>query len=125
MLTSRAWWFLCISFLVLLLGLGIGSSALTLVPLTLILWFGAEWLLFALRLSLAVRRLRVVREVYDERGGVATLWAGRTFEVGLRLEGTGPLRLPYVALADRPAFAVDYLDGPLTADGAVSGADGL
>src|SRR5665213_1393057 len=91
MLTSRAWWFLCISLLVLILGLGIGSSALTLVPLTLILWFGAEWLLFGLRLSLAVRRLRVAREIYDERGGVATLWAGRIFEVGLRLEGTGRL----------------------------------
>jgi uncharacterized protein (DUF58 family) len=125
MLTSRAWWFLCISLLVLLLGLGIGSSALTLVPLSLILWFGGEWLLFAVRIPLAVRRLRVLREVYDERGVVATLWAGRTFEVGIRLEGTGPLRLPYVALADRPAFAVAYLDGPLTADGTVGGADGL
>jgi uncharacterized protein (DUF58 family) len=125
MLTARAWWFLCISLLVLLLGLGIGSSALTLVPLTLMLWFGGEWLLFAVRIPLAVRRLRVLREVYDERGVVATLWAGRTFEVGLRLEGIGPLRLPYVALADRPAFAVAYLNGPLTADGAAGGADGL
>jgi uncharacterized protein (DUF58 family) len=125
MLTARAWWFLCISLLVLLLGLGIGSSALTLIPLTLLLWFGGEWLLFAVRIPLAVRRLRVLREVYDERGAVATLWAGRTFEVGLRLEGTGPLRLPYVALADRPAFAVVTLDGSLSADGAVGGADGL
>jgi uncharacterized protein (DUF58 family) len=125
MLTARAWWFLCISLLVLLLGLGIGSSALTLVPLTLILWFGAEWLLFAVRLSLGVRQLRVVREIYDERGAVATLWAGRTFEVGLRLEAAGPLRLPYVALADRPAYTVSYIDGSLTADGAVGGADGL
>ena len=125
MLTSRAWWFLCISLLMLFLGLGIGSSALTLVPLTLILWFGGEWLLFAVRVPLAVRRLRVRREVYDERGAVATLWAGRTFEVGLRLEGTGPLRLPYVALADRPAFAVAYLDGTLTADGRVDAAASL
>ncbi len=125
MLTSRAWWFLCISLLVLLLGMGIGSSGLTLIPLTLILWFGAEWLLFAVRISQGVRRLRVLREVYDERGAVATLWAGRTFEVGLRLEGTGLLRLPYVALLDRPAFAVTHLDGPLTADGPVGGADGL
>ena len=125
MLTSRAWWLLCISLLVLLLGLGVNSSVLTLVPMTLMLWFGAEWLLFAVRIPLAVRRLRVLREIYDERGVVTTLWAGRTFEVGLRLEGTGLLRLPYVALSDRPAFAVAYVDGPLTADGAVGGADGL
>ena len=125
MLTSRAWWFLCISLLVLLFGLTIGSPALTLVPLTLLFWFGGEWLLFAVRIPLAVRRLRVLREVYDERGPVATLWAGRPFEVGLRLEAGGRLPLPYVALDDRPPFAVEYLGGPLAADGPVGGGDGL
>ena len=63
-------------------------------------------------------------QIYDERGVVTTLWAGRTFEVGLRLEGTGLLRLPYVALSDRPAFAVAYVDGPLTT-AALGAADGL
>ncbi len=70
MLTPRAWWLLGVSLLVLLLGLGIGSLALTLTPLTLILWFGGEWLVFAVRIPLAVRRLRVVREVRDGRGPV-------------------------------------------------------
>ncbi len=124
MLTPRAWWLLGVSLLVLLLGLGIGSLALTLTPLTLILWFGGEWLAFAVRVPLAVRRLRVVREVRDGRGPVTTLWAGRTFEVVARLEG-GPLRLPYAAVADRPPFAVDPLADPPTADGPVGRGDAL
>ncbi len=125
MLTPRAWWFLCISLLVLLFGLTISSPSLTLVPLALLFWFGGEWLLFAVRVPLAVRRLRVVREVRDGRGPVVALWAGRTFEVVARLEGSGLLRLPYVALDDRPPFAVEYLGGPLAVDGPVGGADGL
>ena len=125
MLTPRAWWLLGVSLLVLLLGLGIGSPALTLTPLTLILWFGGEWLAFAVRIPLAVRRLRVVREVRDGRGPVATLWAGRTFEVVARLEGDGPLRLPYAAVADRPPFAVDPLGDPPAADGPVGRGEAL
>jgi uncharacterized protein (DUF58 family) len=125
MLTSRAWWFLGVNLLVLLLGLATGWPALTLVPLTLLLWFGGEWLRFALRIPLGVRRLRVVRQVCDERGPVATLWAGRTFEVRLRLEGDGLLRLPYLALADRPPFAVVYLGDQVAADGPVGRGDAL
>jgi len=125
MLTSRAWWFLSINLLVLFFGLTIASLALTLVPLTLLFWFGSEWLLFAVRIPLAVRRLRLLREVYDERGPVATLWAGRPFEVGLRLEAGGRMPLPYVALDDRPPFDLEYLGGPFAADGRVGGGDGL
>ena len=119
MLTSRGWWLLGVSLLVLFLGLGIGSPMLTLTPLTLILWLGGEWIVFALRTPLAVRRLRVVREVRDERGPVATLWAGRTFEVVARLEGGEPPRLPYAAVADRPPFTVDCVGAAPTADGPV------
>jgi uncharacterized protein (DUF58 family) len=125
MLTPRAWWFLAVSLLVLLLGLAMGSPGLALTGLTLLLWFGGEWLLFALRVPLAVRRLRAVREVRDERGPVATLWAGRPFDVVACLEGDGPLRLPHVHVADRPPFAVNYLGDVLSADGPVGRGDSL
>ncbi|HVS37061.1 MAG TPA: DUF58 domain-containing protein [Gemmataceae bacterium] len=125
MLTPRAWWFLCVCLLVLLLGLWIGSPALTLTPLTLLLWFGGEWFVFAVRTPLAVRRLRVVRQVRDERGPVAVLWAGRTFEVVVRLKGDGLLRLPYAAIADRPPFAVSCVGEPPGADGPVGRGDVL
>jgi uncharacterized protein (DUF58 family) len=124
MLTPRAWWLLGISLLILFLGLGIGSPTLSLVPLTFILWVGGEWFLFAVRTPQAVRRLRVVREVHDERGPVAALWAGRTFEVVARLEGNG-IRLPYAAAADRPPFAVDPPGDPPSADGPVGRGDVL
>ena len=125
MLTSRAWWFLGVNLLVLLVGLFTGWPALSLVPLTLLLWFGGQWLLFALRIPLGVRGLRVERQVFDERGPVATLWAGRAFEVRLRLAGDGLLRLPFLALADRPPFAVEYLGDQTVADGPVGRGDAL
>src|SRR6516165_50992 len=79
-----------------------GSTPLTLLGLTLLLWFGGAWLIFALRIPLAVRRLRFSREVRDERGPVTTLWAGRSYDVRVRLVGRGPLTLPLVFAADRP-----------------------
>jgi uncharacterized protein (DUF58 family) len=125
MLTSRAWWFTGISLLVLFVGLGLGSTALALTALTLLLWFGGEWLLFAIRVPFSARRLRIVRTVSDERGPVPTLWAQRTFEVHAVLHGDGLLRLPHAAVADRPPFAVDYLGGRLDADGPVGREDVL
>ena len=114
MLTPRAWWFLGVSLLVLLLGLGIGSPALTLTP--------ADAAALVRRRMAAVRRAHPARRPAAARWSArcatsaapsTTLWAGRTFEVVVRLEGDGPLRLPYVAVADRPPFAVDCLGDPL------------
>src|SRR3954470_5863167 len=50
------------------------GSVLILLGLALALWFAWEWLLHAVRVRTTVRRLRVVREVSDERGAVTTLW---------------------------------------------------
>src|SRR5438128_76 len=105
MLTSRGWWFLIV--VLSLLALGVfdappsrgghgGHSTLMALTLTLLLWFLGEWLLFALRVSLAVPALRLRREVRDTRGPVDTLWAGRSFAVlvELRLPHWGSL--PYL-----------------------------
>jgi uncharacterized protein (DUF58 family) len=133
MLTTRAWWFLFLSSVALLVGVVgvpvvaggvfvlVGSTPLTLLGLTLLLWFAAVWALFVVRIPLAVRRLRVAREVRDERGPVPTLWAGRTYEVRVRLEGGGLLPLPLVVAADRPPFAVEHVSGAASADGPVGG----
>src|SRR5262249_2740569 len=101
MLTSRAWWFLLTVFVVLLGGILLQFVPVTLLGLTLLLWFCWEWLAFAVRSRTVLRRLRVEREVADERGPVATLWAGRTFRVRVRLVGYG---LPFVAVTDLVPF---------------------
>src|SRR5712692_10815704 len=95
MLTSRAWWFLVVVLSLLAVGVfdnptwRVGGGAhwtLILVTLTLLLWFLGEWLLFALRVSLAVPALRVRRELRDSRGPVDSLWAGRSFGVLVQLQ---------------------------------------
>ena len=82
MITSRGWWFLVLIFSMLMLGaFDERGWTLTLLALTLVLWFMAEWFLFTLRIRLAVPALHCRREVSDERGPVDTLWAGRAFQV--------------------------------------------
>ena len=117
MLTPRAWWFLLTVGGTLAFGLAAPSLPLALACLTLLLWFGWEWLLFAVRVETVVRGLRVVREVSDDRGPVATLWAGQTFRVRARLEAAGAL--PYLAAADPVPFGVERVGGEAAAEGAV------
>src|SRR5436305_7145897 len=119
MLTARAGWFLVTVGLALLYGTLRDFRALTLSALALLLWFGWEWLLFAVRLRTVLRRARVVREVQDERGPVDALWAGRTFRVAVRLGLSGMGRLPYVAVTELVPFGVEHAGGPTGADGAV------
>jgi uncharacterized protein (DUF58 family) len=121
MLTARAWWFLVTVCLALLFGTLRDFRALTLSALALLLWFGWEWLLFAVRLRTVLRRARVVREVLDERGPVDALWAGRTFRVSVRLGLSGQGRLPYAAVTDLVPFGVEHAGGPTHVDGAVEG----
>src|SRR5260370_19192034 len=94
MLPPRAWWFLVVVLSLLALGVfdnlplreGGAHWTLILVTLTLLLWFLGEWLLFALRLSLAVPALRVRRELRDAHGPVDTLWAGRSFQLLVHIQ---------------------------------------
>jgi uncharacterized protein (DUF58 family) len=120
MLTSRGWWFLVVVLLLLVLGLLGQQAALPLMGLTLLLWFLGEWLLFAVRSRLVAQRLVVEREVRDERGPVETLWAGRSFEVRVRLRLDHPLTLPHVAVADWVPFGLEYLEGAISADASLS-----
>jgi uncharacterized protein (DUF58 family) len=133
MLTPRAWWFLMAVILTVAFGAFTRSAALTLIGLTLLLWFLGQWLPFSLRARTIARRLRLRRQVHDERGPVKTLWAGQSFEVRVTLalaEMPWPwqtllrplLSLPHAAVFDRIPFGVEQVagvsacDGPLTTD---------
>jgi uncharacterized protein (DUF58 family) len=120
MLTSRGCWSLFSVLIVLSLGLLRPSLTLTLLGLTLLLWFAAQWLWFLVRLP-AVRRLGVERAIWDDRSIVATLWAGQTFEVHVRLVHDGWLPSPHIAAVDRLPFAVEHMDGSLHVQGIVWG----
>ncbi|HKI35341.1 MAG TPA: DUF58 domain-containing protein [Gemmataceae bacterium] len=119
MLTTRGWWFLIVSLLVLALGLFAELAPLVPVGLALVLWVAGVGLLFYARARFAVRGLRVHRLVTDDRGPVETLWAGRPFEVHVGLRLGGLLSLPHVAVADRVPFAAVLLDGTTETAGPV------
>ena len=119
MLTARGWSFLLLVVLTLAFGVFVRLASLTILSLTLLLWFVGEYLVFAVRAHSLHRRLRVRRELWDERGPVATLWAGREFQVRVALECRGWFGLPYVALLDRAPFSAVHLSGPCKAEGAV------
>jgi uncharacterized protein (DUF58 family) len=104
---------------ILSLGLLRPSLPLTLIGLTLLPWFAAQWLWFLLRLP-GVRRLRLEREVWDDRSAIATLWAGQTFEVRLQLVNAGWLPSPHLAAADHLPFAVEHRDGANFVQGAIA-----
>lgn len=124
-MTGRGWWTLFCVLIMLALGLIAAWPALTLIALTLLLWFGWEWLFFAIRARALAPQLAVEREVRDERGPVATLWAGRDFTVRavLRLKGIG--RIPHAAVADPVPFGVVHREGKTTGDGELRGGEGV
>ncbi len=107
-----------------MLGLGVlrPSLPLTLLGLTLLLWFAAQWLWFVVCLS-SVRRLRVLREVRDDRSPVAVLWAGQSFEAHVWLLHDVKLPTPHITAVDFVPFAV-RVEG-LGADATTAIAQGL
>jgi uncharacterized protein (DUF58 family) len=120
-MTARGWWCLFCIVVMLLAGVVAASdlhrTSLVVVGLTLLLWFGWEWLGFAVRVRTLHRRLVVEREVLDERGPVSTLWAGRFFNVRVTLRLTEGSRLPYVSIADPVPFAMQHDSGATSTDG--------
>src|SRR5262245_43014901 len=117
MITSRGWWLLIITLAVLALGVLAGRFALTLVGLSVLLWFIAEWARFAWRVRVVAPGLYLRRELWDERGAVDTLWAGRTFRVRAVLRLRGWFSLPYLRVTDRLPFGAELAAGAPHAEG--------
>jgi len=113
MLTGRGGGFLLGIYLLWAYALLIGISALALVGTVLLLWFLLAWLLFAVRVRLAVPRLRLERRLQDENGRVERLWAGLPYQVVLRITNESRASLSFVVAIDRlpllaDAETVDY-----------------
>jgi uncharacterized protein (DUF58 family) len=125
MLTSRGWWLLVFILSLLTLGLFDERWALTIVGLTLLLWFLGEWLMFALRVRLAVPALGLGRTLRDDRGLVDTLWAGRFFHVHLDLQLPSGLGLPFLKIADLLPYGVELSGGTTELQGSLPGEGAL
>jgi uncharacterized protein (DUF58 family) len=114
MFTSRAWWTLFFSWVTLILGIFFPLQALKLIGLTLLLWFGSEWLFFAVAL---LGRVAVRYEVLDNHGRVAALWTGQTFLVRVRLRLRGWVPWRHVAVSGSVPFGLELTDGITGAEG--------
>jgi uncharacterized protein (DUF58 family) len=112
----RGWFFFLAILATLTLGLLLETTTLTLVGLTLLVWFLGAWLYFAVRLRLVARRLRVERELWDERGPIASLWAQGTFGVRVRLHNDSRLTL-YVRARERVPPGMQFVGGVTRQDG--------
>ena len=114
MIAPRGWWFLVFVAVVLILGAFVipyYSVVPALIGITLLLWFGLEWVLFQIRSHAAVSRLHVRREVRQGGREVPMLWAGLTFEVRIRVENPSRIGIPFLVLQDRQPVATEQVSG--------------
>jgi uncharacterized protein (DUF58 family) len=125
MLTTRGWWFFVVLLAVLAAGLWTDTGTLVPVALTLLCWFLAAWLLFAVRLRLLAGKLRVARELWDERGPVTSLWAGRSFTVRVELHGADVTGRSYLRIGERLPFGLQRISGATEDDGMLSNSQPL
>jgi len=120
MLTSRGWWLLLTVLSLLFLGLGVGRAPLVLISLTLLGWVLGSWLIFAVQCRWVEGKLRVEREVRNDRGPVRSLWAGQKFEIVARLVCDSGVSLPWVWIADRVPLLGRWVTGSNQGQGRLS-----
>jgi uncharacterized protein (DUF58 family) len=122
MLTSRAWLCLVVAAVLVVLGVTLHLLALTLTGLALLLWLGGEWLRFMVAQQ---GRLEVHREVCDERGPVAALWAGQTFTVHVQVRLRGRAAWQHASFADLVPWGLEHVEGPTAIEGELRPGDAL
>ena len=111
MLTQRGWLLFLTLGAMLCLGTWGPFPQVSQIALVVLIWLCWEWLRFAVSVRLSGPSLRAELEVWDSRGPVTTLWAGRSFEVRVTIRrGRGP-GLPYVVMDDVVPFGLEDVGG--------------
>jgi uncharacterized protein (DUF58 family) len=123
MITTRGWWFILVVLSLLTLGVFDDRRTTTLLGLTLLMWFLWQWLLFTLRVRLAIPAVQVRRELRDDRGRVESVWVGHTFGVHVEVHTSSWLRLPYVLVTDPLPVGVERTRGTNEREGVLSSED--
>ena len=73
MLTHRGWWFFLMVLAVLAVGLAAAAGTVTLIALTLLVWFLGQWLVFAVRTRHLRGSASVQRDLRDDHGPVKNI----------------------------------------------------
>jgi uncharacterized protein (DUF58 family) len=111
LLTARGFWLLVAAMAITIFGLTVGGGYTPAVPvlgLGLLAWFVVEWVVFTIRLRAATGRITVERTLRQGDRPVATIWAGMTAKVRVRVTLDSPFRIPFAWIADR--IPAGYLD---------------
>lgn len=101
MLTRRGFW-----LLLFLIGLVLGAATLAqddavVATLTVLLWFGGEWVAFVFRVRWVVPRLTLERLVDAIPAQRATLWADRPAQMAVAIHCPSFFGLPFAQWTDR------------------------
>ncbi|HZZ81434.1 MAG TPA: DUF58 domain-containing protein [Gemmataceae bacterium] len=120
MLTSRGFYFLTPTLVLLGAAVLLGAMPLVLICFTLITWFLVQWFLFLLRVRVTMRRLRVEHALVTSRGSVESVWAEQKMDVMVTLTTDGVLGVPYIVVSERLPALARLHDGSLRTDGALA-----
>jgi uncharacterized protein (DUF58 family) len=119
MLTHRGWWCFLVITAVLVLSISFGLGTMTLVSLTLLVWFLGNWLWFLVQVRWTAQALYVDRRLLRHGQSAEVLWAKSSLTVVARLCSRSAMGLPYVVAADRVPLLARLKDGQPHADGEV------
>jgi uncharacterized protein (DUF58 family) len=119
MLTHRGWWCFLIITSVVFLSVSFGLGTMTVVSLTLLVWFLGNWLWFLVQVRWTARALYVERRLLRHGQAAEVLWAKSSLTVVARLCSRSAVPLPYVIAADRVPLLARLRDGETHADGEV------
>lgn len=120
MLTSRGFWFLVPTLAILAAAVLLSALPLTLICLTLLLWFLGQWGYFQLMVRTGQRRLVISRSLRTVRGEVRSVWARQKVNLTVTLRSEGFLAFPFIAMIDHLPPLARLRDGTLRTDGAVA-----
>lgn len=125
MVTTQSIGLVVVSIAILILTVATGQIVASLTSLSLLFWFGVQWVLFERQVSLAARTLRLHRRFGDHREGHGTLLAGRSTDVHVVLESDSPWNWTWIELNDHPprrgvATGTTSIQGPCHATQSLS-----
>lgn len=105
MLTRRGFWLLLLLLLLLFVTVGIGDYRLITFSLTLLTWFGFEWVNFFVRYTWTRSHWKLTRLIDGRPISRAVIWMGRTVPIQVELTCSRWYGGAYVEFEDRlPSF---------------------
>lgn len=113
MLTVRGYSLLIAVAIQMLFALGSteNGAPVALLGLTVLAWFGYEWIKFLARARIAFPKLLIVRSINDTRRSIPVVRVGKEFEVHLEIRLESAIPFDYLVIDDRVPLDVQIVDG--------------